>query len=259
MGMQKQLLKVVGTGGGGGGEVHRSVTDAGVEELCALFPDANEMFLPVSWLKDDDDDEDGDGSGGGSSGKGQGQVTGQGRATDSQHQRLLSLIQARCPALTVLHLGSLLSVEQWDAVREGYDISGDARSVSLPAELGPSKSAAVVPVVLESKHDYESNTNEWIELTLLGASAAGGMVVTFDEQTKTEDDYDYVQFWPTRDRSGVALSKKLSGTRGWPGTGGTEALEIGGTDTCWIEWKTDGSNEKWGWRLTAGRQIIINN
>lgn len=106
--------------------------------------------------------------------------------------------------------------------------------------------------VFESLHPYMSNTNETIELLFPGAVR---MTITFDEQTRTEQNYDYVRIWRNRERteSWHPEIDKLTGRHGsenWPGFGGRPPLVIE-ADAAFVEWYSDGSNEDWGWRMNV--------
>eukprot|EP00752_Nemacystus_decipiens_P002251 g2132.t2 len=123
---------------------------------------------------------------------------------------------------------------------------------------GVSKSVGTVTksVVMESKHNYEALTNEIFFLEIAGAAK---MMVTFDERSRTEDSYDYLVFWKdeSKTESWHPHIAKLSGSGGscnFPGFGGRPPLVIE-SDRCWIEWRTDGSNEDWGWKFTATAEI----
>ncbi|CAM9143892.1 unnamed protein product [Scytosiphon promiscuus] len=111
-------------------------------------------------------------------------------------------------------------------------------------------------VVMESKHNYEALTNEILFLEISGATK---MTVTFDERSRTEDSYDYLVFWKdeAKTESWHPRTPKFSGTGGtcnFPGFGGRPPLVIE-SDRCWVEWRTDGSNEDWGWKFTATADI----
>jgi hypothetical protein len=104
----------------------------------------------------------------------------------------------------------------------------------------------------ESKHDYDSNTDEMIDISFPGAER---IRISFDEQTRTEQGYDYVIFWTSRSKTEKChpLVDKYTGRNGsenWPGFGGRDDLIIE-SDYCCLEWHTDGSGEDWGWRMTA--------
>ena len=123
---------------------------------------------------------------------------------------------------------------------------------------GVSKGVGTVTksVVMESKHNYEALTDEILFLEIAGASR---MMVSFDERSRTEDSYDYLVFWKdeAKTESWHPHISKLSGTGGscnFPGFGGRPPLVIE-SDRCWIEWRTDGSNEDWGWKFTATAEI----
>lgn len=128
----------------------------------------------------------------------------------------------------------------------------------LLSVAGVSKGVGTVTksVVMESKHNYEALTDEMLFLEITGAAK---MVVAFDERSRTEDSYDYLVFWKdeAKTESWHPRVSKLSGTGGscnFPGFGGRPPLMIE-SDKCWVEWRTDGSNEDWGWKFTATAEI----
>eukprot|EP01041_Mallomonas_annulata_P001367 gene1367-2639_t len=104
----------------------------------------------------------------------------------------------------------------------------------------------------ESAHPYASNMDTTTEVSFPGAVK---MTFTFDEQSKSENSYDYVKIWKTNDKSEVWHTdvEKYSGRGGsenWPGFGDRPPLVVHG-DTACIEFHSDGSNEDWGWKVTV--------
>ena len=69
----------------------------------------------------------------------------------------LALIKQKCPAAEVLHLGAILLPEQYDDMKVAYEESG-RQQVSIPNELGVLKEDGKSDIVLESLHDYKSDT-----------------------------------------------------------------------------------------------------
>jgi hypothetical protein len=91
------------------------------------------------------------------------------------------------------------------------------------------------PRTMESKHNYEPNTNECLHVSL---PRAVSMSVVFNRQSKTERRRDYVRFWADKART-TPLTGELSGDENWPGTSSHPPVKINGGE-CWMEWKTDG-------------------
>jgi tRNA A37 threonylcarbamoyladenosine biosynthesis protein TsaE len=108
--------------------------------------------------------------------------------------------------------------------------------------------------VYESMHDYESNTDELIHVHVPGVES---MTITFDDECRTENGHDFVQFF--RDQAmHNDLTEKISGKNQWPGaSSGTEDAIVVKGDSCWMKWETDGSSEYWGWKFAAVGTVVI--
>ncbi len=100
---------------------------------------------------------------------------------------------------------------------------GDAEEVQLP----------------ESEHDYASNEDRTWEYTAEGAD--NGVIVTFDEQTKTESGWDYIYVYDGNDNQiGEYSGTELAGV----------SLYVP-TQTVKIRLKSDGSANYWGFKVTS--------
>ena len=66
------------------------------------------------------------------------------------------------------------------------------------------------------------------------------LTITFDPQTKTEANYDYLRFYKDASHTAYWGAEKYSGTV-WPGVNGQEPLKIG-AGSCVLSFHTDGSN-----------------
>jgi hypothetical protein len=110
----------------------------------------------------------------------------------------------------------------------------------------------VSSITLESEHPYASNSDLTFEIKFPGAVR---FTIVFDEESKTENNYDFVKIWrsPEKTDSAHPEIEKLTGrggTENWPGCGGRPPLVVEG-DYALVEFHSDGSNEDWGWKLTA--------
>lgn len=106
--------------------------------------------------------------------------------------------------------------------------------------------------VYESAHPYLPNHDEIIECSFPGAVK---ITITFDPESRTENNYDWLKFWKDRAKTvtwhpSIEKFTGRNGSENFPGTGDRPALVIEGSE-FFVEWHTDGSNEDWGWKFTA--------
>jgi hypothetical protein len=118
----------------------------------------------------------------------------------------------------------------------------------MKASSKPMESVAI----FESEHPYRSNMDQMMEMSFPNAIR---ITIEFVNDSRTEQNYDYVRFWKSSDKRETwhPTIDKFTGRGGsenWPGCGGRPAFVIEG-DSAFIEWHSDGSNEDWGWKLTA--------
>jgi hypothetical protein len=120
--------------------------------------------------------------------------------------------------------------------------------VSASLSRIPKVNGAVVipkPLVLESSHPYEHNKDEYIPVQIKGAKK---LVITFDEQTATENGCDYVKLYKDQSRGemwGEQYSGgKDNGNSNWPGMKGRAPLIIP-ADNFVLYFHTDGSVNSW--------------
>ena len=109
-----------------------------------------------------------------------------------------------------------------------------------------------IDVIVESKHEYENNTNQLWHIFLPGAT---GIVIVFSDACSTEPRYDYVNIYADQTRT-VLLGGKYTGHKNspdkvWPGVGSQPPLILEGICECWVHFTTDSSKTDWGFRLTA--------
>lgn len=101
--------------------------------------------------------------------------------------------------------------------------------------------------IIESPHPYADRMNVYTPVRVPGACA---LLISFDEMTSTEEDYDFVQFFKDASHDDTWGLEKYSGdgARGnWPGLGGRPPLEIPG-DSFVFHFESDGTRNGWGYR-----------
>lgn len=104
--------------------------------------------------------------------------------------------------------------------------------------------------VFESKHPYSSSVLEYMEVVFRGASR---LTVTFDPQSRTELNCDYLSFFKDRSLTERWGANQYSGdddSANWPGVNGRPPLVIPG-ESFTLFWCTDVSNVDWGWKFTV--------
>ncbi|TYZ57747.1 hypothetical protein PybrP1_007755 [[Pythium] brassicae (nom. inval.)] len=104
--------------------------------------------------------------------------------------------------------------------------------------------------VFESKHPYSSSVLEYMEVVFRGASK---LTVTFDAQSRTELNCDYLSFFKDRSLTEHWGANQYSGdgtSANWPGVNGRPPLVIP-SDSFTLFWCTDVSNVDWGWKFTV--------
>eukprot|EP01042_Synura_sphagnicola_P001742 gene1742-2043_t len=107
-------------------------------------------------------------------------------------------------------------------------------------------------LIIESPHPYENNQNMRTVVEMPGAT---GYIVSFDEQSCTELNCDYVRFFKNDNNDSFWGEDKYSGGRGgssknFPGTGGRPALTIPAGRFV-VHFHSDGSNTDWGYKITV--------
>lgn len=115
--------------------------------------------------------------------------------------------------------------------------------------VGPSSTSEIY----ESLHPYLPNTDS---LTTISHPNCSRMTITFDSRTRTEASYDWVKFWKSPDRTqschpNVDKYSGRSEDKSWPGIGKCPPLVVEDCDTIYVEFRSDGSNEDWGWAFTV--------
>jgi hypothetical protein len=137
-------------------------------------------------------------------------------------------------------LGQSNSNSRQDSSNHGSSFSRDTENFHTELEF-------------ESLHNYLDNTDLFQEISIPGASE---LWIRFDSQSRTEHNYDFIQFFKDKQRTGYWGSEKYSGTT-WPGVGDAEPLKIQ-ADTFYLHFHSDGSNTDWGWRFTVSGVVHRN-
>jgi len=105
--------------------------------------------------------------------------------------------------------------------------------------------------IYESEHPYLPNTDHYSQIHFPGAKK---ITISFSPQSRTETSLDYVAFYKNSRHDetwhgGVNFSG-ADGDENWPGVGGRPPLVIEG-DSFDLYFRSDGSNQDWGWKFIA--------
>jgi len=112
------------------------------------------------------------------------------------------------------------------------------------------------PLILESEHPYKNNTCEFTTVNIPGAHSYS---ITFDEQTETENVYDYIKFFHDDTHSDFygfnkycgGLTDSTTGNRSssnWPGVNGRPPLLIPASKFV-FHFKSNASVNGWGFKM----------
>ena len=103
--------------------------------------------------------------------------------------------------------------------------------------------------VMESKHPYEKNTNEYYPVKVPGAVE---LRILFDSKTRTASGSDFVVFHKDcscAESWGQEYSGRENGN--WPGKSKKDGPLIIAADSFVLHWKTDSMHDfEWGWKIT---------
>ena len=115
------------------------------------------------------------------------------------------------------------------------------RTVVVPVD--PDPQTLLAPVVLESTHEYENNTDSLLRLHIPGAR---GLEIIFDDESSTERNYDHVIIYADiakqNQLGGKYSGKRSSSERNFPGVGDQPSLIIDGRNEVFVHFVTDGTN-----------------
>lgn len=109
-------------------------------------------------------------------------------------------------------------------------------------------------LVFESTHPYADGLDLMTPVKVPGATS---FRIEFDNETKTENNCDYLEFYLDEGRSArVPNTEKYTGGKdggvsNWPGMQGRPPLVLDGIDTFFIYFHSDGSVNDWGYKMYA--------
>jgi hypothetical protein len=123
----------------------------------------------------------------------------------------------------------------------------DSENLVLGQMLCPGKGSRD-SITIESPHPYLDNTDDY---TVVQEEGALSYTITFDPRTRTESNYDFIRFYKDSSHTEYWGEDKYTGGRGgssmnWPGMEGRPPLIIPASSFV-IHFKTDGSNNDWGY------------
>lgn len=111
----------------------------------------------------------------------------------------------------------------------------------------PDPQTLLAPVVLESLHEYENNTDSMMRIHIAGAK---GLEIIFDDESCTERNYDYVSFYADEARTtqlgGKYSGKRSSSERNFPGVGDQPSLIVENRNEVWVHFgESEQPPKKW--------------
>ena len=181
--------------------------------------------------------------------------------TAKAHCKVVTLPPVRPPLLHNSILGhiKLLGLTAFKTLLQEFTwMTIDAMPVIpdlLTAALAPvpvSKIGPVVskPIILESKHPYDHNADDYYPIKIPGAKK---IVITFDEQTCCESGCDYMKIYKDDSKTECWGESQYSGGKdggscNWPGIKGRPPLIIPASSFL-VYWHTDSSVNTWGWKM----------
>ena len=107
---------------------------------------------------------------------------------------------------------------------------------------------------IQSSHPYLPSTDSYQTVSFPGASKVS---IFFDTNCATEEERDYVTIY--RDETFTDFwgkKKKISGTDGWPGSGGRPPMVIP-SDSFVVHFHSDASIQNWGFKLDAKAPVNL--
>jgi len=129
-------------------------------------------------------------------------------------------------------------------------------ALSQPPEIGAGSLGLSVPLIYESAHPYDHNKDEYIFVSIKGATK---LILTFDAMCATESGCDYVKLYKDTSKTecwGAAqyTGGKDGGECNWPCQGGRPPLIIPAS-SFYLYFHSDGSVNAWGWKITVQGQM----
>lgn len=144
---------------------------------------------------------------------------------------LLFILQGNTRLCPLIHLlGEIICADTTDLRKSQIDVETEKLSAKPQIEERS--------LVMESPHPYRDNTDETYEITIPDATE---LIITFDPESKTEANYDYLRFFKDSTQTSFWGQEKYSGTS-WPGVNGVDPLRIAAS-SCLLQFHTDGSNK----------------
>ena len=107
----------------------------------------------------------------------------------------------------------------------------------------------------ESPHPYLDNQDQYTHIKFPGAKK---IILEFDSQSRTETSCDFIRFYKDENKTTHWGEEKYHGRDGdanWPGASGRPPLIIP-ADSCVMYFHSDGSNNDWGYKLTAKAHTV---
>ena len=164
--------------------------------------------------------------------------------------QLISAAHKLCPAKIedAHHSVSALISQQSISSQEVITYATANMCMATQHSMTGERQRAVSPKRSEEKcfegpHPYLPNMDTRKEISFPGCHS---IEIYFDAQTETEQGCDFVFF--TVGDSGKVVGQQFSGESGWPSKRAPRCIS---GNKCHVHFKSDGSNEKWGWRLHA--------
>jgi hypothetical protein len=124
-----------------------------------------------------------------------------------------------------------------------------------------SSSSTVSPIIIESAHNYQNNQSIYKEISVKDCLS---YTITFDDKSSTERKYDYITFYKDSSYTSFWGDEKYhgghndSGEKHFPGVNGLADLVIP-ADKFYFHFKSDNSNNYWGYKITVTPNMVPNN
>eukprot|EP01041_Mallomonas_annulata_P011597 gene11597-biopygen5641 len=131
--------------------------------------------------------------------------------------------------------------------------------VTPPYQIPPADIASkglAESMVFESSHPYSENTDEYTVVEIPGAM---GYSISFDPQSCTETNFDFVRFYKDDTHTERWGEDKYSGSgssKNFPGCEGRPPLEIPASRFV-MYFHSDGSANNWGYKITATKATVF--
>lgn len=134
-------------------------------------------------------------------------------------------------------------------IRPDYTGEIDSSLLGLVDEVYDS--GKEILAMFESEHNYADNMHAIYPVAV--SQDVDVVEITFDEQTYTENSYDYVQFF-LDEKCETSCSSKFSGDS-YPGKGNNPPLRIA-ANRFWFLFHSDGSSNYWGYKMFIRKDVV---